>query len=108
ETTVTIGPEGAGKGGRNTELLLAAAIDLDGTTGITALAADTDGIDGSETNSGAFCDGGTAARIRAAGSEPRAHLARHDAWSAFYLSDDLFDTGPTGTNVNDFRAFLLF
>ena len=108
ETTVTIGPEGAGKGGRNTELLLAAAIDLDGTTGITALAADTDGIDGSETNAGAFCDGGTAARIRAAGGEPRAHLAQHDAWSAFSASGDLFETGPTGTNVNDFRAFLLF
>jgi hydroxypyruvate reductase len=107
ETTVTIGPEGAGKGGRNTELLLAAAIDLDGTTGITALAADTDGIDGSEDNAGAFCDGGTATRIRAAGGQPRGHLARHDAWSAFSLSGDLFETGPTGTNVNDFRAFLL-
>ncbi|TCM52326.1 MOFRL family protein, partial [Rhizobium sp. PP-F2F-G48] len=108
ETTVTIGPEGAGKGGRNTELLLAAAIDLDGTSGITALAADTDGIDGSESNAGAFCDGETAARIRATGGEPRGHLAQHDAWSAFSASGDLFDTGPTGTNVNDFRAFLLF
>ena len=110
ETTVTIasdGAQGAGKGGRNTELLLAAAIDLDGASGITALAADTDGIDGSEDNAGAFCDGGTAARIRTAGGEPRAHLARHDAWSAFSLSGDLFETGPTGTNVNDFRAFLL-
>lgn len=110
ETTVTIGPseaQAAGKGGRNTELLLAAAIDLDGASGITALAADTDGIDGSEDNAGAFCDGGTAARIRTAGGEPRAHLARHDAWSAFALSGDLFETGPTGTNVNDFRAFLL-
>ncbi|CZT37188.1 glycerate kinase type-2 family protein [Rhizobium sp. 9140] len=122
ETTVTIGPGGAdpdgigpqgigphgiGKGGRNTELLLAAAIDLDGATGITALAADTDGIDGSEDNAGAFCDGETASRIRAAGGEPRAHLARHDAWSAFALAGDLFETGPTGTNVNDFRAFLL-
>ncbi|TCQ05299.1 glycerate 2-kinase [Rhizobium sp. PP-F2F-G36] len=107
ETTVTIGPEGPKKGGRNTELLLAVAIDLDGATGITALAADTDGIDGSEDNAGAFCDGKTASRIRAAGGEPRAHLARHDAWSAFALAGDLFETGPTGTNVNDFRAFLL-
>ncbi len=107
ETTVTIGPGGSGKGGRNSELLLAAAIDLDGTTGITALSADTDGIDGSEDNAGAFCDGGTAARIRAAGGEPRGHLAAHDAWSAFALAGDLFETGPTGTNVNDFRAFLL-
>lgn len=112
ETTVTIRAEGtgtatAGKGGRNSELLLAAASDLDGTTGITALAADTDGIDGSQDNAGAFCDGGSAARMRASGGEPGTLLAHHDAWSAFALSGDLFETGPTGTNVNDFRAFLL-
>lgn len=107
ETTVTIGANGAGKGGRNTEFLLSAALDLDGTVGITALSADTDGIDGSESNAGAFCDGRTAARIRSHGHQPRALLAAHDAWTAFSLSGDLFEPGPTGTNVNDFRAFLL-
>jgi hydroxypyruvate reductase len=107
ETTVTIGRDTCGKGGRNAEFLLAAAIDLDGTEGITALAADTDGRDGSEDNAGAFCDGRTASRIRSAGGDARDYLAGHDAWSAFDLSGDLFVTGPTGTNVNDFRAFLL-
>lgn len=108
ETTVTIGSGGTyGRGGRNTELLLAAALDLDGTGGITALAADTDGIDGSEANAGAFCDGTTADRIRATGGDARSYLARHDAWTAFQLAEELFVTGPTGTNVNDFRAFFL-
>ena len=107
ETTVTIGKGTFGKGGRNSELLLAAALDLEGQAGIVALAADTDGIDGSENNAGAFCDGQTAARIRAAGGDGRALLAAHDAWTAFDLSGDLFVPGPTGTNVNDFRAFLL-
>ncbi|OLP62470.1 hydroxypyruvate reductase [Xaviernesmea oryzae] len=107
ETTVTLDAERIGKGGRNTEFLLAAALDLDGVDRITALSADTDGIDGTEENAGAFCDGATAARIRAAGGDPRALLARHDAWSAFSLAGDLFTPGPTGTNVNDFRAFLI-
>ncbi len=107
ETTVTIGGGKYGKGGRNSELLLSAAIDLQGAEGITALAADTDGIDGSEDNAGAFCDGGTVARIRAAGGDARTYLAGHDAWSAFDLAGDLFVPGPTGTNVNDLRAFLI-
>ncbi|WP_172327555.1 glycerate kinase [Mangrovicoccus sp. HB161399] len=106
ETTVTL--RGApGKGGRNTEFLLSAALDLDGVEGVTALSADTDGIDGSEDNAGAFADGGTLARMRAAGADPAAHLTGHDAWSAFAASGDLFVPGPTGTNVNDFRAFLV-
>lgn len=107
ETTVTIGGGGLGKGGRNTELLLSLALDIEGLDGVHVLAADTDGIDGSEDNAGAFADGGTAARIRAAGCDPRAFLAGHDAWSAFQLSNDLFVPGPTGTNVNDFRAILV-
>lgn len=107
ETTVTIGGGPCGKGGRNTEFLLAFALDIDGVGGIHALAADTDGIDGSQDNAGAFCDGETAARIRAAGGDPRRLLLAHDAWSAFDLAGGLFVPGPTGTNVNDFRAILV-
>jgi hydroxypyruvate reductase len=107
ETTVTIANDRFGKGGRNSELLLSLALDIDGTRGIHALAADTDGIDGSEDNAGAFADGQTAALIRAAGGDPRAFLAGHDAWSAFSLAGGLFVPGPTGTNVNDFRAILV-
>ncbi|EHS53150.1 MOFRL domain protein [Rhizobium sp. PDO1-076] len=107
ETTVTIGHGKYGKGGRNSECLLSAAMDLQGLAQVTGLAADTDGIDGSESNAGAFCDGTTADRIRAAGGDARSFLADHDAWSAFDLIGDLFVSGPTGTNVNDFRAFLI-
>ncbi|GAK69473.1 putative hydroxypyruvate reductase [Agrobacterium rubi TR3 = NBRC 13261] len=107
ETTVTIGSGRYGKGGRNSEFLLSAALDLQGVFGVTALAADTDGIDGSENNAGAFADGDSVTRIRAAGGDAQALLSGHDAWSAFDLAGDLFVPGPTGTNVNDFRAFLL-
>ena len=82
ETTVTLSGAG-GRGGRNSEFLLSFALDIAGVPGISALAADTDGIDGSEDNAGAFADGGTAALIRAAGRDPAADLARHDAWGAF-------------------------
>ncbi|MVA98069.1 DUF4147 domain-containing protein [Nitratireductor sp. CAU 1489] len=107
ETTVTIGDGTYGKGGRNTEFLLSFALDIDGVENVHALSADTDGIDGSQDNAGAFCDGTTAARIRAAGGDPRRLLLAHDAWSAFDLAGDLFVPGPTGTNVNDFRAILV-
>ncbi|MBP2237807.1 hydroxypyruvate reductase [Sinorhizobium kostiense] len=107
ETTVTITGDAYGKGGRNSELLLSLALDIDGVGNIDALAADTDGIDGSEDNAGAFADGASIARMREAGIDPRAHLARHDAWTAFAASGDLFVPGPTGTNVNDFRAILI-
>ena len=107
ETTVTISGDRFGKGGRNSELLLSLSLDIEGADGIFALAADTDGIDGSEDNAGAFADGTTAARIRAGGGDPRALLAGHDAWTAFSLADSLFVPGPTGTNVNDFRAILV-
>ncbi len=107
ETTVTISGKDYGKGGRNSELLLSLALDIEGLDGVDALAADTDGIDGSEDNAGAFADGKSVARMRAAGADPRAHLASHDAWSAFSASGDLFVPGPTGTNVNDFRAMLI-
>ncbi len=105
ETTVTV--RGKGKGGRNAEFLLAFALAIEGIEGITALAADTDGIDGSEDNAGALADGTTAARIRAAGIDPRAALADNDAYTAFNAIGDLLVTGPTGTNVNDFRAIVV-
>ncbi len=106
ETTVTLGGD-AGRGGRNSEFLLSLALGIEGVGNITALAADTDGIDGSEDNAGAFADGQSTARMRAAGIDPRAALARHDSYGAFAAADDLFVTGPTGTNVNDFRAILI-
>lgn len=105
ETTVTL--RGQGRGGRNTEFLLSLALELDGVTGISALAADTDGIDGSEDNAGAFVDGTSCVRMRAAGRDPAADLAANDAFTAFETVDDLFSPGPTGTNVNDFRAILV-
>ena len=107
ETTVTIREEGYGKGGRNTEFLLSFAHAIDGAAGIEALAADTNGRDGSEHNAGAFADGGSILRMRTAGIDPRAHLTGHDAFSAFETIGDIFHTGPTGTNVNDFRAILI-
>lgn len=106
ETTVTLG-DAPGHGGRNTEFLLSLALALDGVPGVAALAADTDGIDGSRDNAGAFADGSTAARLRRRGLDPAAILARHDAWHAFDCLGDLFSPGPTGTNVNDFRAILI-
>ncbi len=104
ETTVTL--RAKGKGGRNSEFLLATAIAAEGVP-FAALAADTDGIDGSEDNAGAFATGETAARLRALGRDPAAFLAGNDAYSAFATLGDLFTPGPTGTNVNDFRAILL-
>lgn len=106
ETTVTLRGQG-GRGGRNGEFLLALAIAIDGVDGISALAADTDGIDGSQDNAGAFADSTSARRMREAGVDPLAALAANDAWGAFNAIGDLLVTGPTGTNVNDFRAVLI-
>jgi glycerate 2-kinase len=105
ETTVTL--RGTGRGGRNAEFLLAFAIAIDGIEGISALAADTDGIDGAGDNAGAFCDGHSATRMRQAGIDPRHALANNDAYNAFRAVGGLVTTGPTGTNVNDFRAILI-
>lgn len=105
ETTVTLRAKG-GKGGRNGEFALAAALALDGHD-IHLLAADTDGIDGSENNAGAFADGTTVRRLRAAGLDPRRLLDGNDSYTGFQAIGDLFETGPTGTNVNDFRAILI-
>jgi len=105
ETTVTL--KGQGRGGRNTEFLLGLALALDGAAGIHALAADTDGIDGSENNAGALVAPDTLARARALGIDSRDHLAGNDAWGYFSALGDLLVTGPTLTNVNDFRAILV-
>ncbi|RWN01708.1 MAG: glycerate kinase [Mesorhizobium sp.] len=105
ETTVTV--RAKGKGGRNSEFLLAFALGISGMDGIHALAADTDGIDGSEDNAGAFADGSTVSRMRAAGVDAKAMLAGNNAWTAFNAVGDLFVPGPTGTNVNDLRAILI-
>ncbi|MBC2837322.1 glycerate kinase [Gemmobacter straminiformis] len=104
ETTVTL--RAKGRGGRNSEFLLAAALAAEGVP-FAALAADTDGIDGSEDNAGAFATGESAARLRTLGRDPAALLAGNDAFTAFEALGDLFTPGPTGTNVNDFRAFLI-
>ena len=106
ESSVTIaGP--AGRGGRNAELALSMAIALAGHDRIHAIACDTDGIDGSENNAGALIDSTTLERGRAAGLDPLEHLGRHDAYTYFEALDELVITGPTGTNVNDFRAILI-
>ena len=105
ETTVTV--RGKGRGGRNAEFLLGLAIALDGAPRIHALAGDTDGIDGSEDNAGAYVAPDTLARAAALGLEPKERLADNDAYSLFAALGDLVVTGPTLTNVNDFRAILI-
>ncbi len=107
ETTVDMRDGVNGKGGRNSEFMLSFALAIDGIAGITALAADTDGIDGSELNAGVYGHHETAARLRQLGLNGREFLSNHDAYSAFERIGDLFVTGPTGTNVNDFRAILV-
>ena len=107
ETTVSIGQTKPGKGGRNTEFLLATAIALAGAANIWAAAADTDGIDGTEDAAGAIITPTTLTRARAAGLDPRAILAAHDSYTLFDRIGDLIRTGPTLTNVNDIRAILV-
>lgn len=105
ETTVTV--RGSGRGGRNAEFLLSLALALDGRAGIAAIAADTDGVDGSEDNAGAVLLPDTLDRAARAGLNPKAHLANNDAYPVFAQLGDLVVTGPTRTNVNDFRAILI-
>ena len=105
ETTVTV--TGQGRGGRNTEFLLGLAIALDRAPGIFALACDTDGVDGSEDNAGAILGPDSLARAEAAGYDARLLLADNDGYGFFAALDDLIVTGPTLTNVNDFRAILV-
>ena len=105
ETTVTV--KGLGRGGRNAEFLLALAVALEGAAGIHAIAGDSDGIDGSEDNAGAVLAPDSLARARAAGLDARARLDDNDGHGFFAALGDLVVTGPTRTNVNDFRAILI-
>jgi glycerate 2-kinase len=111
ETTVTVRPRAPGapkgRGGRAVEFCLGLAQTLQGQAGVYAVAADTDGIDGTEDNAGAFVTPDTLARARMAGLQADAHLQRNDAYSFFSGLGDLLVTGPTHTNVNDFRALLI-
>ncbi len=106
ETTVTVRAKG-GRGGRNSEFLLSLLIQFRDQSGFSALAIDTDGIDGSEDNAGAIIDPTSWGKAIAAGVDLREFLAHNDAYSAFAKIDDLLITGPTLTNVNDFRAILI-
>ena len=105
ETTVTI--RGAGRGGRNVEFLLALGVALDGAAGIHALAGDTDGVDGQEEIAGAYLAPDTLQRAWAKGIRPRDSLANNDGHGFFGALGDTIVTGPTLTNVNDFRAILI-
>ena len=105
ETTVTV--RGHGRGGRNVEFLLALGIALDGQPGIHALAGDTDGVDGQEDIAGAYLAPDTLARAWAQGIKPRDRLANNDGHGFFQTLGDAVITGPTLTNVNDFRAILV-
>ena len=105
ETTVTV--RAKGRGGRNSEYLLGLALALDGASDVYALAADTDGIDGSEANAGAFVSPETLQNARAKALDPQALLNANDSYALFEALGDLVTTGPTLTNVNDFRAVLI-
>jgi glycerate 2-kinase len=105
ETTVTV--RGSGRGGRNVEYLLSLAIALEGHEGIHALAGDTDGVDGQEEIAGAYLSPDSLERARALGLKPKDMLDNNDAHSFFGALNDSVMTGPTLTNVNDFRAILI-
>jgi len=111
ETTVTVRPlpagETRGRGGRAGEFCMGLAAALQGQAGVWALAADTDGIDGMEENAGAWVEPGTLARAQALGMKVDRYLDRNDAYGFFQPLGDLVVTGPTHTNVNDFRALLI-
>jgi len=106
ECTVTV-RRTAGRGGRCGEFLLGLGIELAGVADVHAIAADTDGIDGSESNAGALLAPDSLARARAQGLDPRKYLAANDSYGIFSALGDLVVTGPTRTNVNDYRAILI-
>lgn len=105
ETTVTV--RGKGRGGRNVEFLLSLAVELKGLEGVFALAGDTDGVDGAEEVAGAVISPTTLARAEALGIKPLASLDDNDGHGFFEALGDQVVTGPTHTNVNDFRAILI-
>lgn len=111
ETTVTV--RDAGKGGRNQELALAFALEIEGIPGLSLLSAGTDGSDGPTDAAGAVVDGSTASRARKLGVDPRHHLDRNDSYTFFQRFDEVsgahchLKTGPTGTNVMDIQIVLL-
>jgi len=102
ETTVTV--RGKGRGGRNQELALSFALEIEGLSGVALLALATDGRDGPTDAAGAIVDGTTCAKIRACGLDPKTALAENDSYTALSAAGDLFKTGPTGTNVADLVA----
>lgn len=105
ECTVTV--TGKGRGGRCSEYMLSLGSELAGLPGVWALACDTDGIDGTEDNAGAVLSPQTLARGRDLGLDPRTALAENDSWNFFAQTGDLVVTGPTRTNVNDYRVILI-
>ncbi|MEQ1516487.1 MAG: glycerate kinase [Usitatibacteraceae bacterium] len=107
ECTVSLRDVGQGRGGRCSEFLLSLALDLDARENVFALACDTDGIDGSEENAGAYLEPGSLARARAVDANAKALLGANDAYGFFAPLNDLIITGPTRTNVNDYRAILV-
>ena len=106
ECTVTVRSKN-GRGGRCSEFLLSLGVELDGMVSVHAIAADTDGIDGSEDNAGALLTPDSLARARAKGLDTRKLLAANDSYGFFSALGDLVITGPTRTNVNDYRAILV-
>lgn len=107
ECTVTVNEDRAGRGGRCTEFLLSLAIDLAGLPNVHAIACDTDGIDGTEDNAGAVLAPDALARAAALRISAKSLLAGHDSYGFFSALSDLVVTGPTRTNVNDYRAILI-
>ncbi|MFZ2649527.1 MAG: MOFRL family protein, partial [Burkholderiaceae bacterium] len=107
ETTVTLRAGASGRGGRASEFLLGCALALHGQSHVYALAADTDGIDGIEDNAGALLTPDTLARAAVLGLKASELLDRNDAYNFFAPLGDLVVSGPTFTNVNDFRALLI-
>lgn len=105
ETTVTV--RGDGRGGRNVEFLLSLALSLNGLNGVSAIAGDTDGVDGAEEIAGAIVHPDTLARALSLGIRPMDSLMNNDGHSVFEALGDQVITGPTLTNVNDFRAVLI-